>query len=47
MGEGDLFLSVRKADQKKGFQHLVVVLVVVVVLVLCTRLTSGSAGCSG
>jgi hypothetical protein len=31
-----LFLSARKADLKKGFQHLVVV-VVVVVLVVGTR----------
>jgi hypothetical protein len=28
-----LFLSARKADLKKGFQHLVVVVVVVVVVV--------------
>jgi hypothetical protein len=32
-----LFLSARKADLKKGFQHLVVVLVVVVVVVVGTR----------
>jgi hypothetical protein len=31
-----IFLSARKADLKKGFQHLVHVLVVVV-LVVCTR----------
>jgi hypothetical protein len=40
------FLSARKADLKKGFQHLVVVLVVLVVVV-GTRATSGSPGCSG
>jgi t-SNARE complex subunit (syntaxin) len=33
-----VFLSARKADLKKGFQHLVVlVLVLVVVVVVCTR----------
>jgi hypothetical protein len=40
------FLSARKADLKKGFQHLVLVLVVLVV-VLWTQATSGSPGCSG
>jgi hypothetical protein len=32
--EYGIFLSARKADLKKGFQHLVVVVVVVVVVVL-------------
>jgi t-SNARE complex subunit (syntaxin) len=35
-----VFLSARKArkaDLKKGFQHLVVVVVVVVLVVVCTR----------
>jgi hypothetical protein len=31
------FLSARKADLKKGFQHLVVLVVLVVVLVVGTR----------
>jgi t-SNARE complex subunit (syntaxin) len=31
------FLSARKADLKKGFQHLVVVVLVVLVLVVGTR----------
>jgi hypothetical protein len=31
------FLSARKADLKKGFQHLVVLVVVVVILVVCTQ----------
>jgi hypothetical protein len=37
------FLSARKADLKKGFQHLVIVLVVVVVVVVGggTRANSG------
>jgi t-SNARE complex subunit (syntaxin) len=37
------FLSARKADLKKGFQHLVLVLVVlvVVVLVVGTRVKKG------
>jgi hypothetical protein len=31
------FLSARKADLKKGFQHLLVLVLVVVVLVVGTR----------
>jgi hypothetical protein len=42
-----IFLSARKADLKKDFQHLVVVVVVVVLLLLWTRANSGSPGCSG
>jgi t-SNARE complex subunit (syntaxin) len=34
MGFKNTFLSARKADLKKGFQHLVVVLVLVLVLVV-------------
>jgi hypothetical protein len=44
------FLSARKADLRKGFQHLVVVVVVVVVVIvviLWTRANSGSPGYSG
>jgi hypothetical protein len=33
-----MFLSARKADLKKGFQHLVVVVLVVVVPVVGTRI---------
>jgi uncharacterized protein (UPF0333 family) len=31
-----MFLSARKADLKKGFQHLVVVVLVLVLVVVCT-----------
>jgi hypothetical protein len=42
------FLSARKADLKKGLKHLVLVLnALVLVVVLWTRATSGSSGCSG
>jgi hypothetical protein len=43
------FLSARKADLKKGFQHLhlVVVVVLLLLLLLWTGANSGSPGCSG
>jgi t-SNARE complex subunit (syntaxin) len=34
LGESNPFLSARKADLKKGFQHLVVLVVVLVVVVV-------------